>query len=171
MTYTYDTQKEQFLEKYGLDTDLSAEEAFSQLRETYKIDETLSDTEARKLFRIREEIQTLGYNRYLSATIASDISDETLIYVEESSSALKGVEISSETVRYYPNGSTLAHVIGYMGSISDSQYEEYVTEKGYNADDLIGKDGIEASMEEYLKGTDGVTQNTRSSVQAIILTP
>ena len=28
MTYTYDTQKEQFLEKYGLDTDLSAEEAF-----------------------------------------------------------------------------------------------------------------------------------------------
>lgn len=68
MTYTYDTQKEQFLEKYGLDTDLSAEEAFSQLRETYKIDETLSDTEARKLFRIREEIQTLGYNRYLSAT-------------------------------------------------------------------------------------------------------
>ena len=158
MTYTYDTQKEQFLEKYGLDTDLSAEEAFSQLRETYKIDETLSDTEARKLFRIREEIQTLGYNRYLSATIASDISDETLIYVEESSSALKGVEISSETVRYYPNGSTLAHVIGYMGSISDSQYEEYVTEKGYNADDLIGKDGIEASMEEYLKGTDGITQ-------------
>ena len=78
--------------------------------------------------------------------------------MEESSSALKGVEISSETVRYYPNGSTLAHVIGYMGSISDSQYEEYVTEKGYNADDLIGKDGIEASMEEYLKGTDGVTQ-------------
>lgn len=59
MTYTYDTQKEQFLEKYGLDTDLSAEDAFSQLRETYKIDETLSDTEARKLFRIREEIQTL----------------------------------------------------------------------------------------------------------------
>lgn len=43
-----------------------------------------------------------------------------------------------------------------MGSISDYQYEEYVTEKGYNAKDLIGKDGIEASMESYLKGVDGV---------------
>ena len=43
-----------------------------------------------------------------------------------------------------------------MGSISDYQYEEYVTEKGYNATDLIGKDGIEATMESYLKGTDGV---------------
>lgn len=158
MTYTYDTQKEQFLEKYGLKSGLNAQEAFEQLRKTYKIDDSLSDDEARKIFRIREEIQTLGYNRYLSATIASDISEETLIYVEESSSVLKGVDISSETVRYYPNGTTLAHVIGYMGSISDYQYEEYVTEKGYNADDLIGKDGIEASMEEYLKGTDGVTR-------------
>ena len=53
---------------------------------------------------------------------------------------MKGVEIGSETVRYYPNGNTLSHVIGYMGSISDYQYEEYVTEKGYNAKDLIGKD-------------------------------
>ena len=158
MTYTYDTEKEQFLEKYGLDTDLSAYEAFVQLRKTFKIDPELSDSEARKIFRIREEIQTLGYNRYLSATVAEDISEDTLIYVEERSSELRGVEIASDTVRYYPNGSTLAHVVGYMGSISDYQYEEYVTEKGYNADDLIGKDGIEASMESYLKGTDGVTR-------------
>lgn len=158
MTYTYDTEKEQFLEKYGLDTDLSAYEAFVQLRKTFKIDPELSDSEARKIFRIREEIQTLGYNRYLSATVAEDISEDTLIYVEERSSELRGVEIASDTVRYYPNGSTLAHVVGYMGSISDYQYEEYVTKKGYNADDLIGKDGIEASMESYLKGTDGVTR-------------
>lgn len=158
MTYTYDTEKEQFLEKYGLDTDLSAYEAFVQLRKTFKIDPELSDSEARKILRIREEIQTLGYNRYLSATVAEDISEDTLIYVEERSSELRGVEIASDTVRYYPNGSTLAHVVGYMGSISDYQYEEYVTEKGYNADDLIGKDGIEASMESYLKGTDGVTR-------------
>ena len=158
MTYTYDREKEEFLEKYGLDTGLSAKEAFAQLRKTYKIDESLSDAEVRKIFRIRDEIQTLGYSRYLSATVASDVSDETLIYVEESSSQLKGVEISSDSVRYYPNGSTLAHVIGYMGSISDYQYEEYVTEKGYGADDLIGKDGIEASMEDSLKGKDGVTR-------------
>ena len=156
MTYTYDIQKKQFLEKYGLDTNLTAEEAFRELREMYSIDEGLSDTEARKIFRIREEIKTLGYNKYRSSTIAKDVSDKTVMYVEELSQSLKGAEISSETERYYPNGNTLAHVIGYMGSISDYQYEEYVTEKGYNATDLIGKDGIEAAMESYLKGTDGV---------------
>ena len=157
MTYTFDTDKKAFLEKYELDTKLTAEQAFRQLRKNYKIDSELSDAEARKIFRIREEIKELGYNKYRSSTIANNISDKTVILIEEMSDQLKGADVVSETARYYPNGATLAHVIGYMGSISDHQYEEYVNEKGYNATDLIGKDGIEAVMEDYLKGTDGVT--------------
>ncbi len=157
MTYTFDTEKKAFLEKYGLKTNLSAEEAFAELRKNYEIDTDLSDVEAHKIFRIREEIKDLGYNKYLSSTIATNISDKTVILIEEMSDQLKGADVVSETARFYPNGATLAHVLGYMGSISDYQYEEYVNEKGYNATDLIGKDGIEAVMEEYLKGTDGVT--------------
>lgn len=169
MTYSYDARKEEFIEKYGLyvnetdedgesvkRTDLSAEEAFYALREKYSIDPELSDKEARKIFVVREEIKNTGYNKYRSSTIASDVSDETVAYIEEMGDVLKGVEIASETVRYYPNGSTLSHVLGYMGSISDAQYETYVNEKGYNSDDLIGKDGIEASMEDKLHGTDGI---------------
>lgn len=169
MTYTYDARKKEFIEKYGLyvtekdeegndvkRTDLSAEEAFKALREKYSIDPELSDKEARKLFVVREEIKNTGYNKYRSSTIASDVSDETVAYIEEMGDVLKGVEIASETVRYYPNGSTLSHVLGYMGSISDAQYEVYVNEKGYSSDDLIGKDGIEASMEDKLHGTDGI---------------
>lgn len=169
MTYTYDARKKEFIEKYGLyvtekdeegndvkRTDLSAKEAFKALREKYSIDPELSDKEARKLFVVREEIKNTGYNKYRSSTIASDVSDETVAYIEEMGDVLKGVEIASETVRYYPNGSTLSHVLGYMGSISDAQYEVYVNEKGYSSDDLIGKDGIEASMEDKLHGTDGI---------------
>ncbi|MBR5129190.1 MAG: hypothetical protein IKU67_03955 [Firmicutes bacterium] len=157
MTYTFDNKKKEFLEKYELKENSTAEEAFEQLRELYSIDKKLSNSEARKIFRIREEIKELGYNKYRSSTIAKNISDNTVIQIEEMSDELKGADIVSETIRYYPNGATLAHVLGYMGSISDYQYEEYVTEKGYNATDLIGKDGIEAVMEDYLKGTDGVT--------------
>ena len=157
MTYTFDNKKKEFLEKYELKENSTAEEAFEQLRELYSIDKKLSNSQARKIFRIREEIKELGYNKYRSSTIAKNISDNTVIQIEEMSDELKGADIVSETIRYYPNGATLAHVLGYMGSISDYQYEEYVTEKGYNATDLIGKDGIEAVMEDYLKGTDGVT--------------
>lgn len=156
MQFSYDRDKAGFLEKYDLDKDLTAEEAFEKLRKNYKIDEGLSASEARKIFRIREEVKTIGYNKYRSSTIAEDVSNDTVVYIEELAEELPGVEVGSKSVRYYPNGSTLAHVLGYMGSISDSQYEEYVTEKGYNATDLIGKDGIEASMESYLKGTDGI---------------
>ncbi|MBR5517155.1 MAG: hypothetical protein IKU53_04205 [Firmicutes bacterium] len=156
MTFTYDKGKEAFLKKYGLDTDLSPKKALAELREIYSIDEKLSDEEARKIFRIREEVKNLGYNKYRSTTIAQNVSEQTVIYIEEMSDEIKGADIVSETMREYPNGATLAHVLGYMGSISDSQYEEYVTEKGYNATDLIGKDGIEAVMESYLKGEDGI---------------
>ncbi len=170
MTFTYDTKKTAFLKKYspysGISSDdvpnLTAEEAFNALRVKYSLDEpvyedgeVLSDAEVRKIFAVREEIKNIGYNKYRSSTIASDVSDETVAYVEEMGSLLKGVEIASETVRIYPMGQFLSHVLGYMGSISDAQYDEYVNEKGYSADDLIGKDGIEASMEEYLHGTDG----------------
>ena len=57
MTYTYDSDKEQFLEKYELDTDLSANEAFAKLRKKYNIDENLSEEDARKIFRVRDEIK------------------------------------------------------------------------------------------------------------------
>ena len=156
MTYTYDKGKETFLNKYGLDIDLSPKEALAELRKLYKIDEDVSDEMARKIFRIREEVKNLGYNKYLSSTIAKNVSAKTVIAVEEMSDQIKGADIVSETMRFYPNGDTLAHVLGYMGSISDHQYEEYVNEKGYNATDLIGKDGLEAVMEKYLKGQDGV---------------
>lgn len=171
MTYTYDTRKQAFLEKYspykgiaGADVaKLTAEEAFNALRVKYYLDKPLyeggkilTDTEIRKIFAIREEIKNIGYNKYRSSTIASDVCDETVAYIEEMGSALKGVEIASETVRIYPQGKLLSHMLGYMGSISDSQYETYVNERGYSADDLIGKDGLEASMEDYLHGTDGI---------------
>lgn len=169
MTFSYDSKKESFLSKYDLfimekdenekemkRTELTAKEAFEALREKYSIDKKLSNKQARKIFVVREEIKNTGYNKYRSSTIASDVSDETVAYVEEMQDVLKGVEIASETVRYYPKGKLLSHVLGYMGSISDSQYDEYVKEKGYSAGDLIGKDGIEASMESKLRGTDGI---------------
>ena len=169
MTFSYDANKQSFIEKYDLyvmdtkengsqvkRTDLNAREAFMALRQKYSIDEELTNKQARKIFAVREEIKNIGYNKYRSSTIASGVCDETVAYIEEMQDELKGVEIASESVRYYPNGSLLSHVLGYMGSISDSQYEEYVTEKGYSADDLIGKDGIEATMESKLRGSDGI---------------
>ncbi len=160
MVYTYDEELELFFGKFSsyedeLNGKMTAEECFDALREKYEIDPELSDKEARKIFIIRNEIATNGFTRYRPIKVASDICDKTIAYIEESNIA--GVEIISESERYYPQGSTASHILGYLGAISESESEYYVDEKGYSVSDMVGKDGIESALEEKLHGTPGET--------------
>ncbi len=160
MEYTYHQELEMFWGKFAypqktIDEGIPAEQCFRELREDYKIDESLSDAEARKIFIVRNEIATNGFTRYLPIKISSDVSNKTIAYLEEAS--IPGVEIASESARYYPNGSVGSHIIGYMGAISESEAEYYVEKLGYSASDLVGMDGVEAAMEEKLHGTPGET--------------
>lgn len=144
-----------FLDRYKLDHDLSAEDAFATLREKSDIDPSLSNWQARKILIIRNELVAQGYRRYIPASIAKDVSDNSIITIEERSSDFLGVDVVPESVRYYPNNNMAAHILGYLGQISESEKETYM-EKGYGVSDMIGKDGIEKKYEEVLKGTDGI---------------
>lgn len=159
MEFTYQTQKESFWSKFGftqtqIDEGMTAEECFALLREMYSIDEDLSDEEARKIFVIRDKIASNGYIRYMPITVATDVSNESVIYFEET--GLTGVSIISGTERVYPEDSTACHVIGYMGAMSESEATVYTSEDGYLTTDLIGKDGIEAAYESVLHGIPGI---------------
>ncbi len=156
MKYTYNLDKESFLGKFYLDYELTAEEAFNALCEKYEISDEYTLEEKRKILVVRNEIASLGYSKYLPATIATDVSDRTIIMLEEMSDSLPGVEAVSDTIRYYPNGNTAAHIIGYLGKISERDKSHYVDELGYNSNDLVGQDGIESIFESTLKGNDGV---------------
>ncbi len=169
MEYTYENEKKTFLERYHIiDTleektdredisvsDVSAETAFELIREYFDIDKEVSNKKARNIMIIRDALDELGYTKYMPAVIAKDVSEETIIEIEENPDEYRNVEIASEYIRFYPSGSMASHILGYMGSISDSEKEEYVKEKGYSADDLVGKDGIESKYEDTLRGTDG----------------
>ncbi|MDD2503521.1 MAG: penicillin-binding transpeptidase domain-containing protein [Clostridia bacterium] len=155
MKYLKDLDKESFLQRYKLDTKLTAEEAFGELKLKFELSSSLSDEEARKIMVVRNELSSQGYRKYIPARIASGVSDETIVIIEEKSSDLPGVEVVAESIRYYPNGKTAAHVLGYLGQISESEKAEYVDEKGYKTNDLIGREGIERTLESSLKGKDG----------------
>ena len=142
--------------KEQTDYDVSAEEAFNRLRERFKIGSEYSVEDARKILVVRNEIAELGYMMYMSETIATDISQNSIIMLEEHAGSLPGISVVSETKRYYPYGNTASHIIGYLGKISEANKEEYVNEKGYNPNDMIGQSGIESSYEEILRGSDGV---------------
>lgn len=63
-------------------------------------------------------------------------------------------ELEVDNVRTYPMSERFAHVVGYVGEISEDQMKskEY---KNYRLGDRIGQAGVEFQYEKYLRGTDG----------------
>ena len=159
MRFYYQENKENFWGKFGIygidpEVGLGAEECFNILRANYRIDPSLSTAEARKIFVVRNKIATNSFQKYLPLTIATDISDLSVVYFKERN--LPGVDVESSSMRYYPYGSAGCHLIGYMGYISESEVDYYINQKGYMVSDLVGKDGIEVALEEKLHGSPGI---------------
>lgn len=158
MKYTFDADKKSFLERFYFKEDeiekgLSARKTLKELRKLFSISKTISDDEAIKILGVRNEILKNGFTSYVPITVAKEISDNTISYLEEA--GIKGVSVASEYIRYYPNGQACANVLGYMGSISESEVDKYV-KKGYSSSDMIGKYGIEGVYEDELRGESGV---------------
>lgn len=70
--------------------------------------------------------------------------------------AIPGVGARETAMREYPYGASMAHLTGYIGSITAEQMEELEAE-GYTANDMIGRRGLESFLEDRLRGTDGLT--------------
>lgn len=98
-----------------------------------------------------------GKAKYYPVVIASDLTRDQVEIIEENRLRLPGVEIEMKPVREYATGQLAAHLLGYIGEIS----EEEVNKEGYadyNLGDYIGKNGIERSFEAVLHGLDGGRQ-------------
>ena len=139
----------------NIDEDATAEEAFNYFKNKYEI-KTDTVEDARKIMAIRYEISYNGYSNTKSIEIAENISEKSMLELNEKNSEFAGVEIVSEPVRVYPLGKTASHIIGRIGQIEESELEG--NEDIYDQNDIIGKAGIEYTFEKYLKGTDGIKQ-------------
>jgi len=133
----------------------TAEQTFNLLKNKYKIN--IDNVElARKVMAIRYEITRNGYSAIKSVKIANDISRESAVKIREQNSILVGMYVITEPIVKYTMGDLASHIIGYVGAIDSTEYEK--RKDTYNNDDIIGKDGIQYVLEEYLKGKDGIKQ-------------
>ena len=94
---------------------------------------------------------------YEPVRIATRVSPEIVVQIEELRLEMPGVIIDIEPLREYPQGSLLAHVIGYVRQIDEEQLKRNEN-KGYSPGDNYGQSGLENSMEQYLRGQDGGRQ-------------
>ncbi len=118
--------------------------------EGYTKDEVL------KIMTVRYQLATNSYQKYLSTVIADDVNDNTVAAIKENSDILQGVGIEVNTLRQYNDATYFAHIIGYTGNASPDDLAELAgSSHDYNGADMVGKSGIEKSMEEYLQGEKG----------------
>ncbi len=140
----------------NLDDDITAEQAFYKFKNKYKIENTDDIQEIRKIITIRYLISQKGYSSTKSVTIAENIPNKAVAEFSESSEKFAGINIVTKPVREYTSGNLASHILGYASRIDPDEYEK--RKSTYSQNDIIGKTGIEAVFEEYLKGKNGTKQ-------------
>lgn len=116
----------------------------------------VSDEVALQIVGIRYTMRFTAFQKYESTTIASDISDETVADILEHSAELVGVNIQESTIRVYNDAIYFAPIIGYTGKVTSERLEELkAVNDDYELNDVVGRTGIESSMELELKGKKG----------------
>ncbi|MDD6037295.1 MAG: penicillin-binding transpeptidase domain-containing protein [bacterium] len=124
----------------------------------FDISEEYSKRDYYRIAIIRYKMRQNSYQKYISATIASDVSEETVAYVSEHLDELQGVAVTEDTIRRYNDSKYFAHLIGYTGQIDEEEYFSFGGgEEGseYSLTDTVGKSGIEQYMDTELKGKKG----------------
>ena len=105
------------------------------------------------IVNLRRYMSANSYNRYISITIANEVSDETVAAILENSDELTGVTVDEQYIRRYVDSIYVSQILGYTGTVSSSELE--TLDDSYDSNDVVGKSGIEKSMESELAGTKG----------------
>ncbi|HZI44018.1 MAG TPA: penicillin-binding transpeptidase domain-containing protein, partial [Ilumatobacter sp.] len=92
---------------------------------------------------------------FLPMPIKQGIDEPTAAALLERSEDFPGLHILTEWRRVYPYAPHASHVIGYMGAITEDQWDDELRDAGYLLNERVGQFGVEKSMESVLHGTWG----------------
>ncbi|MFW1676610.1 penicillin-binding protein 2 [Pontibacter sp. JAM-7] len=98
------------------------------------------------------------------------LTDDEIASISVNYHRLPGVRVEAELIRYYPDGSSLVHALGYVGRINEQELQR-VDATNYSATHYIGKLGVERFYESELHGEVGfqkVETNARGRVMRVL---
>ncbi len=140
----------------------TAEDCYDHLFKLYQLEPGTDEETARQVMAVYSEMRMNIFNS-LPIIIARDVPFEAVTEITGRGMTLPGMGIQVGEKRVYPRSNLASQVIGYVGPVSES--DNYATElkpMGYALNDIIGKDGIEKSMENWL--TPNISSRTGSRV-------
>lgn len=106
---------------------------------------------------IRQRLNDTSAGAQASRVVATDVPMRAVAFISEHRSLFPGINVETRTTRHYPLGTVGAHVIGYAGTISESELADLRTADGssYSSGDIVGKSGAESAYESVLQGMHG----------------
>lgn len=142
-----------------LATNHSAYAAFA-LAKDLKLDESLlpnfkkyvdlTDVDQKKLKK-----QLANAKNYDWVIVKDDLSDAQIASLVANRLKLGNIEVMARTKRVYPFNDLYAHSLGYVSRVSGNDKSKLASKgllNSYAANDYIGKSGLEAEYETFLKG-------------------
>lgn len=149
----------EYNEKLGFDeATATADQIIDYLQgeKVYNISKDYSKKLRYEIMVVRYNMGQNSYQKYISTVIASDVSDESVAFIKENINELTGVDVEQKSLRRYVDSEYFAHIIGYTGQISTSEYNELSKiDENVETTDVVGKSGIEKYMNDYLSGNKG----------------
>lgn len=122
------------------------------MREELDIPKEYTLTQARMVLGVQYELSVRKLDNYAAYVLAHDIDTPFISLLSDGNYA--GAKVTLSSVREYET-TYAAHILGYVSSITIEDDYPSLKKKGYDYDDLIGKQGAELAFEDYLKGKDG----------------
>jgi penicillin-binding protein 2 len=111
--------------------------------------------------QVKAAIDNDQYSPYEPVPVKEGVSEPVVLAIDENQALLPHVKVQAEPVRYYPYGTITANIIGYVSQINGTEYAQDKTQQCgpgipcYQPNSLIGQAGVEASLEQYLRGRPG----------------
>lgn len=92
--------------------------------------------------------------RFKPVTLRLRLSEEEIANFALERPRFPGVDFQPRLVRHYPHGEAVAHAVGYVGALSQSDLQR-LDESNYVGTAHTGKTGVENAREDYLHGDVG----------------
>ncbi len=105
------------------------------------VDRILKDLKAARGYQPVQVAENLPYEQYAAVTVRLP--------------ELPGVQPMRGFSRFYPAGPAVGHLIGYVGAASAAEYEKEKNPLLITPGFKIGKEGLEETLEQRLRGTPG----------------
>ncbi len=104
--------------------------------------------------RIKRIAASPGYQPLF---VKDDITPDELAWVESHRAELPELDTIQMQRRLYPKNGFMAHLIGYVGEVSEDMLNQPQWEM-YNPGDIVGKSGVELEYNDILMGKNGSRQ-------------